>query len=129
MWIIDPGAPPAQSLIVPGAPKLVRIDFASNRVAQNFAFDESIAPQGSYVNDVRERPDGRFAYVTDSGVRGFAGRNGWHRRTGGRATLRSRGAALCIVGRRSRDPHPRPRSYCRTHLPKDRTETTSPMNS
>lgn len=69
LWVIDPGAP-AQSLIVPGAPKLVRIDLASNHVAQSFAFDESIAPQGSYLNDVRLSPDGRFAYITDSGVRG-----------------------------------------------------------
>ncbi|MDR5835928.1 L-dopachrome tautomerase-related protein [Caballeronia sp. LZ034LL] len=69
LWVIDPGAP-AQSLIVPGAPKLVRIDLASNRVARTYAFDESIAPQGSYLNDVRISPDGRTAYITDSGVRG-----------------------------------------------------------
>ncbi|MDR5883936.1 L-dopachrome tautomerase-related protein [Caballeronia sp. LZ032] len=69
LWVIDPGAP-AQSLIVPGAPKLVRIDLASNHVAQVYAFDETIAPQGSYLNDVRISPDGRFVYITDSGVRG-----------------------------------------------------------
>ncbi|SAL86535.1 Major royal jelly protein [Caballeronia arvi] len=69
LWVIDPGAP-AQSLVVPGAPKLVRIDLASNRVAHVYAFDETIAPQGSYLNDVRISPDGRFVYITDSGVRG-----------------------------------------------------------
>jgi sugar lactone lactonase YvrE len=69
LWVIDPGAP-AQSLIVPGAPKLVRIDLASNRVARIYAFDETVAPQGSYLNDVRISPDGRTAYITDSGVRG-----------------------------------------------------------
>ncbi|WP_309911787.1 L-dopachrome tautomerase-related protein [Caballeronia sp. LZ035] len=69
LWVIDPGAP-AQSLIVPGAPKLVRIDLASNRVARTYAFDERVAPQGSYLNDVRISPDGRTAYITDSGVRG-----------------------------------------------------------
>ncbi|WP_375294327.1 SMP-30/gluconolactonase/LRE family protein [Caballeronia sp. PC1] len=31
---------------------------------------EPIAPQGSYLNDVRISPDGRFVYITDSGVRG-----------------------------------------------------------
>ncbi|SAK97660.1 Major royal jelly protein [Caballeronia pedi] len=69
LWVIDPGAP-AQSLVVPGAPKLVQIDLASNRVAHVYSFDETIAPQGSYLNDVRISPDGRFVYVTDSGVRG-----------------------------------------------------------
>jgi len=69
LWVIDPGAP-AQSLVVPGAPKLVQIDLASNRVAHVYSFDETIAPQGSYLNDVRISPDGRFVYITDSGVRG-----------------------------------------------------------
>jgi DNA-binding beta-propeller fold protein YncE len=33
-------------------------------------FDETIATQGSYLNDVRISPDGRFVYITESGVRG-----------------------------------------------------------
>jgi len=69
LWVIDPGAP-AQSVIVPGAPKLVQIDLSSNRVARVFAFDQSVALQGSYLNDVRVSPDGRYVYITDSGVRG-----------------------------------------------------------
>jgi sugar lactone lactonase YvrE len=69
LWVIDPAAP-AQSVIVPGGPKLVRIDLATNKVAQVFAFDERIALQGSYLNDIRFSPDGRFVFITDSGVRG-----------------------------------------------------------
>jgi sugar lactone lactonase YvrE len=69
LWVLDPGAP-AQAQVVPGAPKLVRIDLASNEAAQTIAFDETIAPQGSYLNDVRFSADGRFAYITDSGVQG-----------------------------------------------------------
>ena len=69
LWVIDPGAP-AQAVIVPGAPKLVQIDLASNTVVHTFAFDESIALQGSYLNDVRLSPEGNYAYITDSGVRG-----------------------------------------------------------
>src|SRR3954447_21434817 len=34
------------------------------------AFDETVAPQGSYLNDVRFSPDGGHAYITDSGARG-----------------------------------------------------------
>jgi sugar lactone lactonase YvrE len=69
LWVLDPGAP-AQSLVVPGAPKLAQIDLATNQIAHVFHFDESIAPQGSYLNDVRLSPDGRFVYITDSGARG-----------------------------------------------------------
>lgn len=69
LWVLDPAAP-AQSHVVEKGPKLVRIDLASNRVAQTIAFGEDTAPQGSYLNDVRFSPDGAFAYITDSGVKG-----------------------------------------------------------
>ena len=69
LWVLDPGAP-AQAALVPGGPKLVQIDLASNRVVRTYAFDESDAPQGSYLNDVRITPDGRSAFITDSGARG-----------------------------------------------------------
>jgi len=69
VWVLDPAAP-AQAQLVPNGPKLVRIDLASNSIAQTIAFDETAAPQGSYLNDVRFSPDGRFAYITDSGAKG-----------------------------------------------------------
>ncbi len=69
LWVLDPAAP-AQGYAVPGGPKLVRIDLSTNAVAQVIAFDESVAPQGSYLNDVRFSPDGRHAYITDSGAVG-----------------------------------------------------------
>lgn len=69
LWVLDPAAP-AQGAVVPMGPKLVKIDVATNRVAQTIAFDESVAPQGSYLNDVRFSPDGRTAYMTDSGGKG-----------------------------------------------------------
>jgi sugar lactone lactonase YvrE len=69
LWALDPAAP-AQAHVVQGGPKLVKIDLASNRVVQTISFDETVAPQGSYLNDVRFSPDGRFAFITDSGVKG-----------------------------------------------------------
>nr|WP_210247627.1 L-dopachrome tautomerase-related protein [Salinarimonas soli] len=69
LWVLDPAAP-AQDKVVPGGPKLVRIDTATDRVTRTIAFDEAVAPQGSYLNDVRFSPDGRHAYITDSGARG-----------------------------------------------------------
>ena len=69
LWVLDPAAP-AQQTVVPMGPKLVRIDLATNRVAQTIAFDDTVAPQGSYLNDVRISADGRTAYITDSGAKG-----------------------------------------------------------
>ncbi|HEY0062207.1 MAG TPA: L-dopachrome tautomerase-related protein [Telluria sp.] len=69
VWVVDPAAP-GQSVIVPGGPKLVLVDLATDQVRRTYRFDERIALQGSYLNDVRIAPDGRFAYITDSGVRG-----------------------------------------------------------
>jgi sugar lactone lactonase YvrE len=69
LWVLDPAAP-AQGFIVPGGPKLVRIDLDTNRVAKVYGFDPDVAPQGSYLNDVRFSADGKFAFMTDSGQRG-----------------------------------------------------------
>jgi sugar lactone lactonase YvrE len=69
LWVLDPAAP-AQSVIVPGGPKMVRIDLATNAVAQTIAFDDEVALQGSYLNDVRFSTDGQFAFITDSGLKG-----------------------------------------------------------
>jgi sugar lactone lactonase YvrE len=69
LWVLDPAAP-AQSHVVDKGPKLVRIDLATNQVKQTIAFGEDMAPQGSYLNDVRFSPGGDFAYITDSGVKG-----------------------------------------------------------
>jgi len=69
LWVLDPAAP-AQAHLVAGGAKLVRIDLSSDKVAQTIAFDEDTAPQGSYLNDVRFSPDGKYAYITDSGVVG-----------------------------------------------------------
>ncbi len=69
IWVIDPAAP-GNAFIIPGGPKLVKIDPKTDKVVQVIRFDTSLAPQGSYLNDVRVSPDGRTAYLTDSGQRG-----------------------------------------------------------
>ncbi|MBB5714541.1 SMP-30/gluconolactonase/LRE family protein [Sphingomonas aerophila] len=69
LWVVDPAAP-ATAQVVPTGPKLVRIDLRTNAVAQTIPFGETVAPQGSYLNDVRFSPDGRHAYLTDSGAKG-----------------------------------------------------------
>jgi sugar lactone lactonase YvrE len=69
LWVLDPAAPAVDGL-VPGGPKMVRIDLASNRVVQVIRFGQTVAIPGSYLNDVRFSTDGRFAFITDAGQRG-----------------------------------------------------------
>ena len=69
VWVLDPAAP-ATAHLVPGGAKLVRIALDGDRVAQTVAFGEAVAPEGSYLNDVRFSPDGQTAYITDSGATG-----------------------------------------------------------
>ena len=69
LWVVDPAAP-GNEFVKPGGVKLVKIDLSSDRVVQVILFDETVAPQGSYMNDVRVSPDGKYAYLTDSGQKG-----------------------------------------------------------
>ncbi|MHC2018074.1 SMP-30/gluconolactonase/LRE family protein [Methylobacterium sp. CM6247] len=69
LWVLDPAAP-AMAALVKNGPKLVEIDLKTNKPARIIAFDEAVAPQGSYLNDVRFSPDGKTAYITDSGASG-----------------------------------------------------------
>ena len=66
LWVLDPAAP-ATGFIVENGPKLVQIDLSQDAVARVIAFGPDVAPQGSYLNDVRFSPDGAHAYITDSG--------------------------------------------------------------
>ena len=69
LWVLDPGAP-GNEKILEGAPKLVRVDLATNRVGKVIAVPGDVALQGTYLNDIRFSPDGRTGYITDSGTRG-----------------------------------------------------------
>jgi sugar lactone lactonase YvrE len=69
VWVLDPAAP-GQMGPVPGGAKLVRFDPKRRAATQTVLFDNTIAPPGSYLNDVRFSPDGGWAYITDSGIQG-----------------------------------------------------------
>ncbi|TXN22457.1 L-dopachrome tautomerase-related protein [Methylobacterium sp. WL9] len=69
LWVVDAAAP-AMAATVKDGPKLVAIDLKTNTVAKTIPFDAGVAPQGSYLNDVRISPDGKTAYLTDSGAEG-----------------------------------------------------------
>ncbi len=69
LWILDPAAPGLE-FIIPDGPKLLKVDLKTNQIVQAIHFGTDAAPQGSYLNDVRVSPDGRWAYLTDSGATG-----------------------------------------------------------
>ncbi|MFC7737379.1 L-dopachrome tautomerase-related protein [Roseomonas sp. GCM10028921] len=69
LWVLDPAAPDMMGPVKQG-PKLVRTDIRTNTVAKVIPVPERVAPPGSYLNDLRFSPDGRTAYLTDSGIKG-----------------------------------------------------------
>lgn len=67
LWILDPAAPKMKE-IVPGGPKLIKVDLKTNQVVQIIPFGENIAPKKSYLNDVRIDTKAGVAFITDSGI-------------------------------------------------------------
>ncbi len=67
LWILDPANPMFQG-VVPGGPKLMRVDLAADRIVRTYLFDETVAPAASYLNDVRIETTTETAYITESGT-------------------------------------------------------------
>jgi len=67
LWVLDP-ANPWFAGVVPGGAKLVQIDVATGAVGRIITFDETVAPSGSYLNDVRFDHDHQAAYISESGM-------------------------------------------------------------
>jgi hypothetical protein len=65
VWALDPASPGFQG-VVPGGAKLVAIDVATDTVRRVYSFPAEIAPEGSYLNDVRIDLEHKAAYITDS---------------------------------------------------------------
>jgi len=70
LWVLDPAAP-LMGAVVPGGPKLVRIDLKTNRVTRTIPFGSDVAKPNSYLNDVRFDNKRNTAYITDSGAGGL----------------------------------------------------------
>jgi sugar lactone lactonase YvrE len=70
LWVLDPAAPMLEA-VVKGGPKLVKFDLATNQPAQMIAFPESVAPENSYLNDVRVDTKTGHAYLTESSLGGL----------------------------------------------------------
>lgn len=65
LWILDPASPGFQA-VVPGGPKLVKVDLATNEIERVYHFDDQGAPEKAYLNDVRVAHGS--AFITDSGL-------------------------------------------------------------
>lgn len=67
LWILDPANPRFKG-VVPGGPKLLKVDLASNRIIQTIRFATPVIEPNSYLNDVRIDTRRQVAYITDSGA-------------------------------------------------------------
>lgn len=75
LWVLDPASPNLAGVVrVGGGPKLVRFNLNDKDPASSakvFYFDPVIAPDNSYLNDLRVDTRRGFAYITDSGRGGL----------------------------------------------------------
>jgi sugar lactone lactonase YvrE len=67
LWVLDPASPYLKG-VVPGGAKLVKVNLKDGRILKKITFDETVAPSGSYLNDVRVDTERDVAYITDSGL-------------------------------------------------------------
>jgi sugar lactone lactonase YvrE len=67
LWILDPANPMFQG-VVEGGPKLVQVDLETDSIVRTYRFDSEIAPEGSYLNDVRIDTMSEMAFITESGL-------------------------------------------------------------
>ncbi|HEY6768128.1 MAG TPA: L-dopachrome tautomerase-related protein [Candidatus Sulfotelmatobacter sp.] len=70
LWVLDPAAP-MLATVVPGGPKLVKINLKTNQVERIFAFGSDTIKSNTYLNDVRFDNQRHTAYITDSGPGGL----------------------------------------------------------
>ena len=75
LWALDTGSVKLGPN-VPGGPKLVCINLATNKIIRTYFFPRSVVPAAAYLNDVRfdlSRGAKGIAYLTDSGNKGPSG--------------------------------------------------------
>jgi sugar lactone lactonase YvrE len=67
LWVLDSGNPYLQG-VLPGAPKLLKINLADNTVARSYSFTGCTFAPARYLNDVRIDTKNSVAYVSESGM-------------------------------------------------------------
>ncbi|MBX8514897.1 L-dopachrome tautomerase-related protein [Pseudomonas cichorii] len=69
LWIVDAGVNSFGGNVVPGGAKVVVVDLQTAEVVKVISFDNSVAKNGSYIDDIRL--NGKHAYLTDAGNPGI----------------------------------------------------------
>ena len=69
LFVLDPASPKMEGVL--GKATLDEFDLKTNTLANAWAFDKTIAPKDSYLNDLRIDDGGFRAYITDSGLGGI----------------------------------------------------------
>lgn len=109
LWVVDPAAPNAEKTMKDG-PKIVQIDLVSNTVKRAYLVPGDVAGPTSYLNDIRIAPDGKYAYLTDSGQPGglvvleIGSGKSWRALSGAPATQADRGVTVTADGQPLRRP-------------------------
>ena len=67
LWILDPANPGFQG-VVPGGPKLLKVDLAADEIVGTWRFDETVAPLNGYLNDLRVDTGRGVVYLSESGA-------------------------------------------------------------
>jgi sugar lactone lactonase YvrE len=66
LWILDPASPKMRGVVKDG-PKLVKVDLSTNKSVSIIPLAH-VAPQKSYLNDVRVDTAANVAFITESGT-------------------------------------------------------------
>ena len=66
LFVLDPANPMIQGVV--GNARLFEFDLATNNLKNKWEFDKSIAPEQSYLNDLRIDDKNKKVYITDSGL-------------------------------------------------------------
>lgn len=108
LWVVDSGGP-FLGPQVQGSAKLVRIDPDTNKIVRVYPFGPDLIPANGYLNDVRFDPDGKTAYLAESGSGALYVLNlesGKARRllAGTKPTLWTEGVVAKVEGRELRTP-------------------------
>lgn len=102
LWILDPANPRFQG-VIPGGPKLIKVDLRTDAVVERYVFESPTIRPDSYLNDVRVDTKRQVAYISDSGAAALlvvdlqTGRSA--RRLENHPSTRSEGVVLTIGGR------------------------------
>src|SRR5688572_8195897 len=75
LWLLDTGSIEFGPTM-PGGAKLVGVDLGTNKVSKTISFPRDVAPETTYLNDIRfdlRRGGAGVAYITDSSLHGANG--------------------------------------------------------